>query len=136
MTKPVVEHVGLLVEDLEQALAMFTAAFGVEAPVIKELTPVGLRAAVLKFANVDVELLQYAREDSPLRPVLGQRTGVNHISVLTEDMEGACRNLERQGVPLAAGFPRQGSRGLIAFNQPGSAQGVLMELYQLDPDKK
>ena len=130
MSKPSIDHIGVIVPDLEAALTLLKNLFGVEPGPIKEKEAMGLRLAMVEFANVSLELIQYTDEQSSFRPVLGQALGMNHVSIQVPDMEAALKRLETQGVGPAQGFPIQGSRGPLAFNRAETALGMLFELYQ------
>ena len=131
MSKPHIDHIGVIVPDMEKALSLLEKLFGVEPGPIKEKEAMGLRLALVEFENVGLELIQYTDPESPFKPVLGEKEGMNHISVQVSDMEGTLKNLNESEVKLADGFPVQGSKGPLAFNRPETSLGMLFELYQV-----
>jgi len=134
MEKPVVDHIGFVVEDLGAALALFKGLFGVEPLFVKEKKEMGLKSAGLEFANVNLELIEFTGEPGEIAGLLGRRPGINHLGVKVASMEEAQGRLACLGLGLASGFPRPGSRGPIAFNSPAGAQGFLFELVQAGPN--
>ncbi len=130
MSKPRIDHIGVIVPDIPKALKLLESLFGVEPGEIKEKEAIGLRLAMVEFENVALELIQYTDENSSFKPILGQRDGMNHVSIRVPDMDKAVEALDENGVGLAVGFPFRGSRGPLAFHKPGTALGMLFELYQ------
>ena len=131
MSKPHIDHIGVIVPDMEKALSLLEKLFGVEPGPIKEKEAMGLRLALVEFENVGLELIQYTDKNSSFKSILGEREGMNHISVKVPDMDAALGNLEENKVKLADGFPVQGSNGPLAFNRAETSLGMLFELYQI-----
>jgi methylmalonyl-CoA epimerase len=125
-----IDHVGIIVADLESAVAKLGALFGKAK--IKELPEVGLRVAEFRAANVTVELLQYTQNSEFARRVMGSRTGLNHLSIHVDDAERSIDELRRAGFVPMEGFPRQGAHGRVAFFEPDAAGGLLFEVCQPD----
>ncbi|OGA71873.1 MAG: hypothetical protein A3G81_12065 [Betaproteobacteria bacterium RIFCSPLOWO2_12_FULL_65_14] len=125
-----IDHIGIIVSDLESAVAKLGVLFGHAA--IKELPDVGLRVAEFRAANVTVELLQYTRDSGFGRRVMGARTGLNHLSIRVENVERSIEQLRKAGFAPMEGFPRQGAHGRVAFFEPDAASGLLFEVCQPD----
>ena len=131
MNKPRVDHVGVIVEDLDAAIDMFERLLGLAPSGRRELADVGLRIAEFEAENVAIELIQYTgRGDGFAAGVMGRRAGVNHVSFRVEDVEAAVKELEAGGVKVMAGFPRRGAHGPVAFFEPDTAQGLLFEVCE------
>ena len=127
-----IDHIGILVADLDAALERLKPLFGAPAQV-KELADVGLRVAEFQAANVTIELLQYTGEARFARRVMGERLGLNHISARVEDVERSLAALVAAGLRPMEGFPRQGAHGRVAFFEPDTVSGLLFEICQPDP---
>lgn len=125
-----IDHIGIIVADLESAVAKLGVLFGPAA--IKELPEVGLRVAEFRAANVTIELLQYTQGSEFARRVMGERTGLNHLSIRVEDAERSIGELRGAGFVPMEGFPRRGAHGRVAFFQPDAASGLLFEVCQPD----
>jgi len=127
-----IDHIGIIVADLDAAVERLGPLFG-GAPAIKELADVGLRVAEFHAANVTVELLQYTGEnDAFARRVMGERLGINHVSARVADLEASIESLRAKGLEPMAGFPRQGAHGRVAFFEPDAVTGLLFEICQPD----
>lgn len=131
MTGPYIDHIGIIVEDMDRAISLFERLLGVRPVALKEMHEVGLRVAQIKAENVDIELIQYTtKEEGFAQKVMGSKPGINHISVRVDDVERSSKRFEKEGAKLMDGFPRQGSHGQVAFLQPESTEGILLEISE------
>ena len=132
MITPYIDHIGIIVADLDQAAAKLRPLFG-EPVRIKDLPEAGLRVAEFQAANVMIELLQYTAGNSDFaRRVMGERVGLNHISARVGDVDRSIAELSAAGYAPMEGFPRQGAHGRVAFFEPDSLTGLLFEVCQPD----
>lgn len=125
-----IDHIGIIVKDLDAAVARLCVLFG--EPAIRDLPEVGLRVAEFRAANVTVELLEYANGSEFARGVMGERPGLNHLSIRVENVERSVAELRAAGFVPMKGFPRQGAHGRVAFFEPDAASGLLFEVCQPD----
>ncbi|MBI5248814.1 MAG: VOC family protein [Desulfomonile tiedjei] len=131
MTGPYIDHIGIIVENMDQSIALFEQLFGVRPVSVKEMHDVGLRIAQFRAENVDIELIQYTTKGEGFaREVMGSKPGINHIAILANDVETSAVNFEDKGAKLMQGFPRRGSHGKVAFFEPESTQGILLEICE------
>ncbi len=132
MSKTRIDHIGILVADLEGAIARFAPLFGTPR-MVKEMPEHGLRVAEFDTENVTVELLQYTGEnDEFARGVMGERLGLNHISAAVSDLDQSVSELSGAGFRMMDGFPTEGAHGQVAFFHPDDATGLLFEVCQPD----
>ncbi|MCA1959412.1 MAG: VOC family protein [Desulfomonile sp.] len=131
MTGPCIDHIGIIVDNMDVSIWLFEQLFGVRPVALKEMYDVGLKIAQIKMQNVDIELIEYTTQEGGLgREVMGSRTGINHISIVVNNVEDSAKNYEDKGVKLMDGFPRKGSHGQVAFFEPESTQGILFEICE------
>jgi len=123
-------HVGVAVDDLDTAVALYTRAFGAE--LTHRAANDELTAAFLRAGDAEVELLQPLRDDTPVAKFLAKRgPGLHHIAVAVPDIERAMADARAQGLELIDSEPRVGLHGTrIAFVHPASVGGVLTELVE------
>ena len=129
MSPPRIDHIGIIVADLERAAERLRPLFG-EHAAIRELPEVGLRVAEFHAANVVIELLQYSGDAAYARGVMGERLGLNHISARVRDVDRSVAELTAAGFTPMPGFPRQGAHGRVAFFEPDPLTGLLFEVCQ------
>ncbi len=126
-----VEHIGIIVEDLDRGVELFSNLLGLEAGAVREMAEVGMRVASLQAENIRIELIQYTDGgDGFGRRVMGSATGYNHISIRVDEMDDALRIWTAGGARVMEGFPRPGSHGRVAFFKPDSTEGLLLEVCE------
>jgi methylmalonyl-CoA epimerase len=130
MNQPYVDHIGIIVENLDQSIELFESLFGLRPSKVKDLPAVGLRVAHLKARNIEIELLQYTGSDSFGRKVMGPDRGINHVAVRVKNIQKALKDATQKGVKVMEGFPRQGSHGQVAFIDKDTTQGILLEMCE------
>lgn len=124
-------HVGIAVQRLDLAIDRYRA-FGLVLDYVEEVPAAGVRVAFLKAGGVQVELVEPLGSDSPVARFLARRgEGLHHLAFAVEDIAAELVRLEKLGFDPVDRAPRPGARGRkVAFLQPRSAHGVLIELVQ------
>jgi len=125
-------HVAILVEDLEMALSFWRDALGLEVSHIEYIPEQQAIVAFLPTGNAILELVKPTNEDSGSARYLKKRgPGIHHLCFEVEDLEAHLKKLEREGIRLVNAEPVIGAGGTkIAFIHPESTHGVLIELRQ------
>jgi len=133
--KAILDHVGIAVERLDEALAFYRDALGLEVDVPEEVVTQRVRAHMLDTGAAALELLEATAADSPIATFVGRRgPGLHHVTLRVEDLRAALAHLAARGVRLVDTEPRPGAHGsLVAFVHPSAAHGVLVELKQAPP---
>ena len=126
------DHIGLATQQLEDGLAIWRDALGLQVDATEEITEQGVRVAMLAIGDTHVELLEPLSEDSPVGKFLSKRgPGIHHVAVAVEDIHASLAELKSRGARLIDETPRVGARGcLVAFIHPSATNGVLLELVQ------
>jgi methylmalonyl-CoA/ethylmalonyl-CoA epimerase len=129
MSRPHVDHIGIIVPDLKRAIAAFAPLFANECPTQKSLPEVGLLIAEFQAANIIVELIQFTSQNTAFaRETMGDAPGLNHISMRVDDVPAAITNLAGVGFEVQSGFPMNGAHGEVAFFKRHAGTGVLVEV--------
>jgi len=130
-----IDHVAILVDDMEKTLSFWRDGLGMEVSRTQEVPAERSRIAFLPLGGSEIELVQPTTDDSGLARYLGKRgPGMHHVCLEVDDIQGMLEGLKSKGVQLINETPQVGLEGrLYAFIHPKSANGVLVELYQL-PD--
>lgn len=133
--KAVLDHVGIAVRDLKEALAFFRDALGLEVEAAEEVASQRVRAHFVPTGSSSLELLEATAPDSPIARFVERRgPGLHHVTLRVDDLRAVLRQLRARGVKLIDEEPRPGAEGsVVAFVHPASAHGVLVELKQLMP---
>lgn len=133
MTRPHVDHIGVIVADLDAAVRTFEVLFGGPPKAVKTLDEAGLRVAEFEAANITIELIEYLEPGASFaRSVMGAGAGINHLSLRVDDVGAAIRALEGAGVKTMEGFPTRGAHGRVAFFDPATTHGLLFEVCEPD----
>ena len=130
--KAVLDHVGIAVASVDEALAFFRDALGLHVERPEEVASQRVRAHFIPAGTTALELLESTGSDSAIARYLEKRgPGLHHITLRVDDIEMALAHLKAKGVRLVDDRPRLGAEGaLVAFVHPSSAHGVLVELKE------
>ncbi|NLN82810.1 MAG: methylmalonyl-CoA epimerase [Firmicutes bacterium] len=127
-----IDHLGIAVKDLKQALGFYQDVLGLEYLGTEVVEEQKVTVAMLAVGESKVELLEPTSEDSPIAKTIEKRgEGVAHVAFEVDDIEAALKKLKDSGVRLIDEVPRIGAGGVkIAFVHPRSTNGVLVELCE------
>ncbi len=127
-----IEHIGIAVANIEEAIPYWEKILGLKCYNIEEVADQKVRTAFFKVGQTKIELLEPTSEESTIAKFLEKRgPGVHHIAYAVEGIEGALTEAEAAGVQLLDKQPRKGAEGLsIAFLHPKFTGGVLTELCE------
>jgi methylmalonyl-CoA epimerase len=130
--KATLDHIGIAVASIQDALAFYRDALGLEVEAPEEVTSQRVKAHFMRVGESALELLEATSEDSPIARYVQKRgPGLHHITLRVDDIGSALAQLKARGVRLIDESPRPGAHGsLVAFIHPSSAHGVLVELKQ------
>jgi methylmalonyl-CoA/ethylmalonyl-CoA epimerase len=127
-----IDHVGVAVEDLDSALALYEGTFGMPVAHRETVSDQGVEAVLLDVGDCHVELLRPLGEDTAVGKFLARRgPGLHHVAYRVDDIEAALAQLREQGVELIDREPRPGIRASrVAFLHPRATGGVLTEIVE------
>jgi methylmalonyl-CoA/ethylmalonyl-CoA epimerase len=128
-----IDHLAILVDDLDSALDFWQSALGLEASQLSDVPAEQAQIAFLPVGDSLIELVRPTTADSGLKRYLEKRgPGMHHICLQVDNIVGFLAHLKAKGVQLINEEPRQGEDGRkYAFVHPKSAHGVMIELYEL-----
>jgi methylmalonyl-CoA epimerase len=127
-----IDHVGVAVEDIDAALAIYRDTLGMALVHRETVSEQGVDAALLDVGDSHVELLQPLGPDTAVGKFLARRgPGLHHVAYRVESVEETMQALITAGVRLIDERPRTGIRGSqVAFIHPSSTGGVLTEIVE------
>jgi methylmalonyl-CoA/ethylmalonyl-CoA epimerase len=127
-----VDHVGVAVDDLEAALALYRDTLGMPLVHRETVTEQGVEAALLDVGESHIELLAPLGPDTAVGKFLARKgPGLHHVAYRVESVDEALAALSKAGMRLIDEQPRTGIRNSrVAFVHPSSTGGVLTEIVQ------
>jgi methylmalonyl-CoA/ethylmalonyl-CoA epimerase len=134
-----IDHVGVAVADLDEAIALYERVFGMRCVHQEVNEEQGVREAMISVGPaVDrgcVQLLAPLSPESTIARFLDRNgPGVQHVAYTVGDVDAACAALRSRGIRLLYDEPRRGTAGSrINFVHPKDAGGVLVELVEPAP---
>ena len=137
MDRPVLDHIGIAVDDLDAAIDLYREKLGFEVEAIEDVPGFGVKVAFLPLGEGSVELVQPVTGDSAMARFLEKKgPGFHHLCLRVEDIRAELARLEAAGGQLVDREPREGAHGtLVAFLHPKSTGGVLIELAEKKGDR-
>jgi methylmalonyl-CoA epimerase len=127
-----IDHVGVAVEDLDEALALYEGSLQMPVAHRETVEEQGVEAVLLDVGSTHVELLRPLGPDTAVGKFLARRgPGLHHVAYRVDDIEATLEQLRAAGVRLIDERPRTGIRqSRVAFLHPRSTGGVLTEVVE------
>ena len=133
LTDAQIDHVGIVVQNLDDALATYCGILGFRLRERLDAPAHGVEIAFLDADHGTIELLSPTDEQSGTARFLARRgEGTHHVCFAVTDIAQTLEDLRARGVRLIDETPRRGVHGLVAFIHPQAAHGVMIELLQKD----
>lgn len=127
-----INHVAILIEDIENALVFWRDQLGLSLDHVEDVPSQGSKVAFMPVGESEVELVQPTEKDTALAKYLEKRgEGMHHLCVEVDDIESMLTTLREKGVRLINEEPLDLPGRRMAFIHPKSANGVLVELYEI-----
>ncbi len=124
-----IEHIGIAVKSLDEAIPFYEKVLGLKCYAIEEVEDQKVKTAFFKVGETKIELLESTDPEGPIGKFIEKKgQGVHHIAFAQENVNKALKQAEENGVQLIDKSSRKGAEGLnIGFLHPKSTFGVLME---------
>lgn len=134
MKPTVVDHIGIAVKNIEEALQFWEKTLGIHCTGVEEVAEQKVKTAFLPLKDTEIELLEPTADDSPVAKFIEKKgEGIHHLAIRVENLEEALETMKARGMRLIDEKPRYGAGGArIAFVHPKTAGGVLLELSERD----
>jgi methylmalonyl-CoA/ethylmalonyl-CoA epimerase len=127
-----IDHVGIAVEDLDEAVSLYSERLGMAVQHRETVEQQGVEAVLLGVGESHIELLRPLGPDTAVGRFLERNgPGMHHVAYGTDDIESALEAVRAAGLRLIDEEPRTGIRNSrVAFVHPKSTGGVLTELVE------
>ena len=125
-----IEHIGIAVKSLDDAIGYYEKILGLKCYAIEEVKGQQVKTAFFKIGQTKLELLESTAPDGPVAKFIEKKgEGLHHIAFATDNVDDALKEAEQKGIRVIDAHARKGAEGLaIAFLHPKSTFGVLTEL--------
>ncbi len=129
-----IDHVAIIVRNIEQALAFYRDTLGILPSAIKEVPSEQVRIAFLPMGGPggsEIELIEPTTPTSTLTKYLEKRgEGLHHICLEVDNIDVALQEMKDKGAPVLDEQPRVAAEGRAIFLHPKGTNGVLLELIE------
>ena len=115
-----IEHLGIAVKSIEEALPYYEQVLGLKCYNIEEVADQKVKTAFFMVGQTKIELLEPTSEESAVAKFIEKKgEGIHHIAFAVPSVAEALAEVEAKGVKLIDKAPRGGAEGLnIAFLHP------------------
>jgi len=127
-----IDHVGIAVKSIEDALPFYVETLKLPLLGVEEVESEKVKVAFLQVGESKIELLEPTSPDSPIAKFIEKRgEGIHHVALGVDDIEGRIAELKANGIQMIHDQPKIGAGGAhVAFMHPKSTGGVLYELCE------
>lgn len=127
-----VDHIAMLVEDMESLLRVFTEVFNLTVSKRIEFPEGKIKVAFLDLGELQLEIIQPTGPDTPFARYLETKgQGLHHLALEVDDIEAALQTVRQAGLKLEDEVPRLGAGGQIAYLDPETASGIYLQFVQV-----
>lgn len=125
-----IEHIGIAVQSLEEAIPFYEKVLGLECYAVEEVVEQKVKTAFFKVGDTKIELLESTDPEGPIGKFVAKTGGgMHHLAFAVEDVQQALTDVQEAGCQVIDKTPRNGAEGLkIGFLHPKSTQRVLTEI--------
>jgi methylmalonyl-CoA epimerase len=129
-----IDHVGIAVRDLDQAIQVYERRLGLRATGRERLQSEGIEIAMIPIGDSRIELITPLSPESTVAKFLNERgEAVHHVAYATDDVADSLRRAATGGAQVLDEVARPGAHGTrVGFVHPKSACGVLTEFVEAD----
>lgn len=135
MTHPSLNHIGIAVRRIEDALPVYRRLLPGAEVEIEDVPDMKVRVAKIHLANACLELIEPQPGETAITKFLEKKgEGIHHVCLEVPDVDAATAALQAQGATPVYPSSRAGSGGMrVNFLSPKDTKGVLFELNSRTP---
>jgi len=125
-----IEHIGIAVTSLEEAIPFYENMLGKKCYAIEDVADQKVKTAFFQVGQTKIELLESTSPEGPIGKFIEKRgPGVHHLAFAVDNVNDSLKELDEKGIRLIDKEGRKGAEGLnIGFLHPKSTMGVLTEI--------
>ncbi|GLB58111.1 methylmalonyl-CoA epimerase [Cytobacillus sp. NCCP-133] len=127
-----VDHIGIAVRSLDEALPFYTETLQLEFLGIEEVKSQGVKVAFIKAGETKLELLEPTSQESPIAKFIERRgEGLHHVALGVDSIQDRIKVMKEKGIKMLGDEPKPGAGGAqVAFMHPKSTGGILYEFCE------
>ena len=127
-----IDHIGVAVNNLEEAMNTYGEILGFELQGTEALEDRGLEVCFVNTGKERIELIAPTRDDSEVSAFLNKRgQGIHHICIAVGNIDTALEEMRERGARVVGNGVQSGAHNTrVAFLHPKSTHGVLIELVE------
>lgn len=127
-----IEHIGIAVKSLDEAITYYEKVLGLKCYNIEEVPDQKVKTAFFMVGQTKIELLESTDPEGTISKFIEKKgEGIHHLAFAVDKIEEGLSDVAAAGIKLIDQTPRKGAEGLtIAFLHPKSTFGVLTELCE------
>ena len=124
-----IEHIGIAVNSLDEAIPYYENVLGLKCYAVEEVADQKVKTAFFMVGQTKIELLESTDPEGPIGKFIGKKgPGVHHLAFAVDNVNEALADVAGKGVQLIDKAGRKGAEGMnIGFLHPKSTLGVLTE---------
>jgi methylmalonyl-CoA/ethylmalonyl-CoA epimerase len=124
-----IEHIGIAVNSLEEAIPYYEKVLGLKCYAVEEVADQKVKTAFFKVGDTKIELLESTDPQGPIGKFIEKKgQGIHHLAFAVDNVNEALTQASENGIQLIDQTARKGAEGLnIGFLHPKSTLGVLTE---------
>jgi methylmalonyl-CoA/ethylmalonyl-CoA epimerase len=125
-----IEHIGIAVNSLEEAIPYYEETLGMKCYAVEEVADQKVKTAFFMVGQTKIELLESTAPEGPIGKFLEKKgQGVHHLAFAVDNVNESLSELDEKGIRMIDKTSRKGAEGLnIGFLHPKSTMGVLTEI--------
>jgi methylmalonyl-CoA/ethylmalonyl-CoA epimerase len=131
-----IHHVAVVVPELQEAFSFWKDSLGLDLNHVEDVPSQKSQVAFFPIGESELEFVKPTNEETGAGKFLKEKgPGIHHICFEVDNIEEMLSGLKTKGVRLINETPVQLEGRKIAFIHPKSANGVLVELYEITAGK-
>ena len=125
-----IEHIGIAVESIDEAIPFYEKVLGLKCYKVEEIEDQKVKTAFFMVGQTKIELLESTSPDGPIGKFIEKKgPGIHHLAFAVDNTNESLNELDKKGIRLIDKEGRKGAEGLnIGFIHPKSTLGVLTEI--------
>ncbi|WP_059171056.1 methylmalonyl-CoA epimerase [Bacillus sp. FJAT-27445] len=127
-----VDHIGIAVKSLEEALPFYTDVLKLQLLGVEEVESEKVTVAFLDAGGTKLELLEPSSPESAIAKHIEKRgEGIHHVAFGVTSIQDRINDMKENGIKMLQDKPKPGAGGAkVAFMHPKSTGGVLYEFCE------